>query len=90
MIFIGFRVKQNFHRNALHHLHVISGSILRRQQAEPCPAGSGDAVDFSVIFPAIRVNFERDRCPTFISRSWVSLKFAVIQMSSRLMTFINS
>src|SRR5215469_12450078 len=31
--------------NSLHHLHVISSGILRREQTEPCTGGSADSRD---------------------------------------------
>ena len=82
--------EDDLHRNALHDFHVVAGGVFRRQQAEARAAGAGDAVDLAVVGSAVGVDVDGDALAGFISRSCVSLKFAVTQMSSRLMIFINS
>src|SRR6185295_1165096 len=37
-------IENNFHRNALHHFHVITGGVFRRQQAESCARSVSNAV----------------------------------------------
>ena len=51
--------------NALHHLHVVSGRILRRQQAESRTAGAADRLHSAAVFAAVRVHAELDPLARF-------------------------
>src|SRR5579864_4248961 len=54
------RIEHDLDRNALHNLDIVSGGVLWRQEAEARAAGSGNAVDFSVVLSAIRIDFNGD------------------------------
>ncbi len=60
MIVVLARIEIDAHRNTLHHLHVISGGVLRRQQTEARTAGSADRLHFAGVFLAGCVHAEAD------------------------------
>ena len=71
-------------RHALHHLDVVARRVLGREQAQHRTRGPANLGHLDVILPpAVGVdrNLPRSARPSS-GRSWVSLKFAVIQMSS--------
>src|SRR3954462_6305218 len=63
MVVVRAPIKFDLDRNALHDFHVITGCVLRRQKAEASAAGSGNAVDFAVVLPAVGVDFDGDSLP---------------------------
>ena len=71
------------HRQALHHLHVVAGRVLRRQQAVARARGAGEALDAAVERRAERVDLDAHRLARrACARSCVSLKLAVTHRSS--------
>ena len=48
-------IEIDLHRNALHDFHVVSGSVLRRKQAEARAGGAGDAVNMAFQSLASRI-----------------------------------
>jgi hypothetical protein len=69
-------------RNTLHHLDVVAGRVLRREQAEAFTRRGSQAVDIAFERAVERVDVDVDRLPGSIRRSWASLKLAVTQTSS--------
>ena len=59
------RVEIDADRNALHHLHVVAGRILRREQAEARAGGAADARNVAVILPLVGIHAE----PHLLARS---------------------
>src|SRR5260370_18751221 len=55
-ILSGFEIDAD--RNALHHLYVISGCILRREQAEARAAGAADTRNAPLVLPAVSIHAE--------------------------------
>src|SRR3982074_3403622 len=61
---VGRIIEDDLHGDALHHLHVIAGGILRRQQTEGRTAASLNAIDMACKDPArIGVDADIDRLP---------------------------
>src|SRR5579859_6206754 len=60
MVVVGARVENNLHGDALHDLHVISRSILRRQEAKAGSTRARDAVYLAIVLSSVGVKFDRD------------------------------
>src|SRR5579864_88397 len=50
------RLEKNLYRDALDNFHVVSGCILRREQAEQRTGGAGNAVNMTVQSAPTRIN----------------------------------
>src|SRR5487761_1909855 len=61
MIVMLSRVERNPHRDPLHHFHVISGGVFRRQQAHASAAGACDPLDLARVLAAVGVHVDLHR-----------------------------
>src|SRR5579864_2235333 len=58
-------IENDLDRDALHYFHVIPRSIFWRQQAEARAAGSGNALDLSVVGSAVGIDVDGDALADF-------------------------
>src|SRR5271156_1423630 len=49
-------IEDDFHGNALHHLHVVSRGVFRREQAQHRASGSGDGIDMAAKHAAVGID----------------------------------
>src|SRR5580658_3563811 len=63
MIAVFARIQIDANGHPLHHFHVISGCVLRRQQAEARSAGPADLLDGPLVFLAVGVHCEPHSLP---------------------------
>src|ERR1700682_1877013 len=56
-------VKEDLDWHSLHYFHIVSGGILRGQQAETGAGGAGQRVNVAVIVAIVRINVNGDGLP---------------------------
>src|ERR1700683_413834 len=61
-------VELDSHRQALHHLHVVTGGVLGRQQAEAIAARTRQVPDVALVVAAEGINVDADSLTTMHSR----------------------
>src|SRR5208337_2543493 len=76
-------------RQALHHLHVVAGGVLGRQEAKAIAARARQVPHVALVIAAKVSTWTLTRSPRCIRASCVSLKSAVTQMSSVSVTNIS-
>ena len=77
------------HGKPLHHFHEVAGGVFGGKQAGASAGSAGHALHVTVIFSGKSVDAHIDGWPGRIFLSCVSLKLAVIQMSSVWLTISN-